>query len=233
MNLTKIEWCHWTINPVVGCPHGCDYCYARRQAKRQKQRCRQCYDFVPHPHLDRLEKLNARQMPRRIFIDSMWDWNADGVRREWIEAIIRKMAECPQHTFQILSKRPDRYSRFIYPENVWLGASIAANSDLNRIEDLIRAAPENLRFLSVEPIHERIDHDFSGLDWVIVGAETGHRKGKVVPDKKWISEIISKARMKRIPVFIKNNARWHQTVREFPVQWGGANHERKRKHRSL
>lgn len=216
MNLTKFEWCEATLNPVCGCPHGCDYCYARRQAKRQKQRCMLCYKFIPHPHLERLDQLTPTQKPRRIFLDSMWDWNANGVKREWLLAILKKIRECPQHTFQILSKRPSRYSRFTYPENVWLGTSIAMDSDLHRIEQLIQAVPNNLRFVSVEPIHERIEHDFSGLDWIIVGAETGHRKGKITPEKQWISEIIEKGKVKKIPVFIKKNVKWNQIIREFP-----------------
>ena len=127
MNITRIEWCDLTLNPVVGCPHGCDYCYAQKQAKRQKQRCKLCYDFVPHPHLERLDQLKPTQKPKRIFLDSMWDWNANGVRREWLEAILEKIKECPQHPFQILSKRPNRYSRLTYPDNPWIGTSVATN----------------------------------------------------------------------------------------------------------
>jgi protein gp37 len=216
MNITRIGWCNATINPCVGCPHGCDYCYARGQAKRAKQRCRLCYEFVPHPHLERLNKLTPGQKPKRIFLDSMWDWNARGVKREWLLAILKKIRECPQHTFQILSKRPARYSRFTYPEHVWLGTSMATNADLHTIDELIQAVPNNLRFVSIEPIHGRIDHDFHGLGWIIIGAETGHRKGKVIPEKPWISEIIKKASAKHIPIFIKDNVNWNQTIREFP-----------------
>jgi hypothetical protein len=112
MNLTKIEWTDWTLNPIVGCNHGCSFCYARKQAKRQKQRCNQCHQFVPHPHLERLKDLSPRQKPKKIFIDSMWDWNSSRVEEEWLMKIIDKMKECSQHTFQILSKRPKGYERF-------------------------------------------------------------------------------------------------------------------------
>ena len=217
MNITRIEWCDVTLNPVVGCPHGCPYCYAKKQAKRQKQRCRLCYDFVPHPHLERLEKLKPTQKPKRIFIDSMWDWNAHGVKREWLRAILKKMRECPQHTFQILSKRPALYSRFSYPENVWLGTSIATNADLHRVQDLLDTGLLNLKFVSVEPIHERIDYPFKNIDWIIVGAETGNRKAKITPEKEWISAIIQNARSEDIPVFIKDNVNWSKRIRNFPV----------------
>lgn len=219
MNIIRTEWCDATINPVVGCPHGCSYCYAKKQAKRQKQRCGHCYQFIPHPHLERLDELKPTQKPKKIFIDSMWDWNANGVKRKWIFKIIEKIRQCPQHTFQILSKRPARYSRFLYPENVWLGTSIATNGDLHRIHELVHASPHNLKFASVEPIHERIDHNFSGIDWIIVGAETGNRKGRIIPEKKWITEIIETARATNTPVFIKQNLQWYKRVRQFPIRW--------------
>lgn len=219
MNITKIEWTDWTINPVVGCPHNCEYCYARKMAKRQKHRCRLCYEFIPHPHLERLEKLNPSQKPKKIFIDSMCDWNANGVKREWIEAILEKMLECFQHTFQVLTKRPARYSRFFYPSNVWLGTSISTNADRHRVTELCNASPNNLRFVSVEPLHEELDFQFSRtINCIILGAETGNRKGKIVPERKWVQEIISNARKNGIPVFIKDNINWHETIREFPDQ---------------
>ncbi len=141
--------------------------------------------FRSHPHLERLEQLNPRQKPKRIFIDSMWDWNAAGVKDEWLQAILAKMRECPQHTFMILSKRPKRYGRFQYPENVWLGTSIATSADCYRVNDLRDLNLHNIRFVSIEPIHEHIDFWFSrkALDWIILGAETGHRKGKIRPKR--------------------------------------------------
>jgi protein gp37 len=187
-------------------------------AKRQKHRCRLCYEFVPHPHLERLEKLNPRQKPKKIFIDSMWDWNAKGVKRDWIKAILAKMRECSQHTFQILSKRPVRYSRFSYPPNVWLGTSISANADKHRVSQLCEASPNNLRFVSVEPLHEELNFGFSKrIDWIIVGAETGNRKGKIVPNRKWVQQIIVNARKNKTPIFIKENVKWNETIREFPT----------------
>jgi protein gp37 len=217
-NQTKIEWCDWTVNPVVGCPHGCSYCYARKQVKRQKQRCQLCYDFVPHPHLDRLEALNARQKPKKIFIDSMWDWNAQGVEEHWLRTILGKMVECSQHTFMILSKRPARYDRFEYPKNAWLGTSVATTADCHRIQQLHSQKLPNICFVSIEPIHEHLNFWFSKkeVDWIILGAETGHRKTRIIPDKEWIASIISNCQSEGIPLFIKNNAGWPEQIRKFP-----------------
>jgi len=175
-----------------------------------------CYKFIPHPHFERLDMLKTTQQPKKIFIDSMWDWNCRGVKEEWILTILDKIKECPQHTFQILSKRPQKYSRFSYPENVWLGTSIATNADTHRIDRLLQTNSENIKFVSIEPIHEKIDCDFSGLDWIIVGAETGNRKDKVIAKKGWIKSVVRDARELGIPVFIKNNAKRNKTIREFP-----------------
>jgi protein gp37 len=215
MNTTKIEWCDKTINPVVGCTHGCPYCYARKMAQRQgKTSC--CYDFKPHPHLERLEQMNEYQKPYKIFIDSMWDWNCKDNDIVWLNAILKKMSECKQHIFQILTKMPNGYSRFKFPPNAWLGTTVTTNADLKKIDQLVAAANGNLKFVSVEPIHSKIDHNFSGIDWIIIGGETGNRKGKILPQEAWIADIISKAAINKIPVFIKDNAKWPQEIKQFP-----------------
>jgi protein gp37 len=215
MGRTKIEWTDDTKNPIVGCTHNCSYCYARQQAKRQKHRCHLCYIFVPHPHLERLDKITPRQKPKKIFIDSMWDWGCSKNERWWLEKILEKMVECQQHTFQILSKRPKFYRKWSFPQNVWLGTSITDNSDTYRIHDLDKAAGSNLQFVSIEPIHQRINFWFSKIDWVIVGAET-RNAGRIIPEEGWIHEIINNCKAENIPLFIKDNVGWPEKIQEFP-----------------
>lgn len=218
MNLTKIEWCNCTLNPIVGCNNGCPYCYARKQAKRQKQRCNLCHQFVPHPHLERLKDLSPRQRPARIFMDSMYDWNGRGVEEEWLLKIINKMKECPQHTFQILSKRPKGYERFEFPPNVWIGVSIATTADCHRVHNLEALKNQNIKFISIEPLHGHIDFWFSKkvIDWLIVGAETGNRKAKITPQSEWVTSILDNARAEGIPIFLKGNLHWPETIRDSP-----------------
>jgi protein gp37 len=231
MNYTKIEWTDRTLNPIVGCPHGCDFCYARKQAKRFLHRCKLCYDFVPHPHLERLEQLNPRQKPKKIFIDSMWDWNAKGVEDSWILAILDKMQECKQHVFQILSKRPIRYNRFEYPLNVWLGTSVCDWKDNYRIHDLLKTPGDNLKFISYEPVHGPLKFwldsektiKYPTIGWIIIGAETGNRKGRIIPETKWIEDVLENARIVDLPIFIKNNVGWPEKIQEFPRSLQGAN----------
>ena len=148
----------------------------------------------------------------------MSDWNSPEVKEEWVVKIIEKMRESPQHTFQVLSKRPKGYARFQFPHNVWLGTSIAKTADCFRVRDLCESAGPNIKFVSIEPIHERIDFWFSKkeIDWIIIGAETGHRKGKIFPEPEWISSVIGNARSEGIPLFIKDNANWPEKIQEFP-----------------
>jgi protein gp37 len=162
--------------------------------------------------------LNPKQKGKKIFMDSMWDWNSVGVKEEWLMKIIKKMVECPQHTFQILSKRPKGYGRFEYPPNVWLGTSIATTSDCHRVRYLAGLKNGNIKFVSVEPIHEKIEFWFSKkqIDWIIIGAETGNKKGKVKAEVEWINSIIKNVRAEGIPLFIKDNVHWHETIRQFP-----------------
>jgi len=214
--MTKIEWTDKTVNPVVGCAHGCPYCYARRQAKRQKQRCKDCYDFKPHAHLERLEQIKPTQKPKRIFINSMWDWNSPGVNPNWNIKILEKFRECHDHIFQILSKAPMGYQYYEFPSNVWLGATVNTDKDAWRIDALIASARGNLKFISYEPAHGPIHHDLKGIDWVIIGAETGNRKGKQPTKKEWVSEIITRCRALGIPVFLKSNLKWPEIIQEFP-----------------
>jgi protein gp37 len=215
MNQTRIEWTDKTVNPVVGCTHNCTYCYAPGFAKRQGlNSC--CYDFFPHPHLDRLDKIKPTQKPKKIFIDSMWDWNCKDNKQVWLTKIIKKFRECPQHTFQILSKKPKGYTKYKFPKNVWVGTTITSNADAHKVDQLVTSNSNNIKFVSVEPIHGNINHNLSGMDWIIIGAETGNRKGKIIPKKVWIKNLTSFGKKHKIPVFIKGNAKWAKEIQEFP-----------------
>jgi len=152
----------------------------------------------------------------------MWDWNSADVETSWLEEIIEKMRECRQHTFQILSKRPKRYARFVYPENVWLGASMSTTYEAYRVLELDKVLGRNIKFVSIEPIHEQIDFWFSKVDWIIVGAETGHRVGKIVPKKEWIEALVFNAKEEGIPIFLKNNLGLPNPIQEFPNSEGRA-----------
>ena len=210
----KIDWTDATINPVVGCTHGCDYCYARRQAKRRKHSCSQCYDFIPHPHLERLDKLNPRQKPKKIFIDSMWDWNCKDNRLDWMYTILAKIRECKQHTFQILSKFPQGYKNYDFPENVWIGATIDTQVRANSILKALKEANAPVKFISFEPLLENLDVDLQGINWIIIGADS--RIGANKPPMEWADNLIIQAKKLNISVFVKENYKYKDRLKAFP-----------------
>jgi protein gp37 len=218
MNKTKIEWCDQTLNPIVGCKNNCNFCYAEKMAGRNLWGCEKCRQFIPHPHFERLDQLKPIQEPKRIFICSMSDWNSKGVEEKWIHPIIDKMTECSQHTFLVLSKIPKGFTKYNFPKNVQLGTSITSWKDIKRLKDLENLKCNNIKFVSIEPLHRPINYwfDKSRIDWLIIGAETGNRKGKIKPEKEWIELIISNARAENIPLFLKDNLKWPEEIREFP-----------------
>lgn len=211
MNKTRIDWCDATVNPVMGCPNGCEYCYARKLNARFKW----IEDWgKPQFFPERLKAFNSKK-PRSIFIDSMSDigtWE-----QEWIEQVIDAIIANPQHRYIALTKRPDMLSkkliaiehkvenRDFYPlfgdRNLFFGISITTQSQADRVCHAVD-------FYSVEPILEPIT-----LPWrsfpkaVIIGAETGNRKGKVIPKKEWIDDLVRQANEHHSAVFMKKSLR--------------------------
>ena len=258
---TKIDWCDATWNPVTGCLHGCEYCYARRIAERfggcwrldlppdtswrgnvgerklmgdyarhNDGKCHvlddpeiECavfdppsgyrgkvkpypYYFSPTFHRYRLGEPQSWKKPRNIFVCSMADLFGEWVPDAWIQEVFEACEAAPQHRYLFLTKNPSRYSR-LYKEgklphliDCWWGASTP------RMDDSYNIGYKT--FASIEPIYE----DFSSAEaplcgWVIIGAETGNRKGKIVPRKEWISTFAKKCEYDGVPVFMKESLR--------------------------
>jgi len=215
MNPTVIEWTIFTWNVIVGCLMGCPYCYARRQAKRFKHRCLKCYRFEPHFHPERLTKPLRVKKQSMIFSDSMGEPFGPWVPREWVEAILDIVRRCPRHTFQFLTKCPAGAKGYTFPANCWIGTSVDRSAALGRL-DILREVTAPLRFVSFEPLLGPMgDFDLRGIDWVIIGAQTG--PGAVKPDSAWVEGIIGACREASVPVFLKNNLRWPDRVQEWPT----------------
>lgn len=202
MNKTKIDWCTHTVNPVVGCTFGCEYCYARKI----NDRFQWIEDWSkPKFYPERLEKLKSKK-PKIIFMNSMSDiadWE-DG----WKDEVFKVIAENPQHIYLFLTKRlKAAYKDIRYPTNVWLGNTITRQKDF--IKEYGRPSGAK-RFYSIEPILEPIrlpknNIPQKNVQWVIVGAETGNRKNKVIPNKGWIIEIKNQCIELGIPIFMKES----------------------------
>ena len=194
---TRIEWCDYSWSPVIGCSGKCPYCYARKMAHRFHR------DFTPHF----VEKNFNRHFPRhpsRIFVNSMSDvseWKID-----WILPVKDRMWEHPEHRFIILTKHSERIYRD-WPSNVLVGASVTDQESY--MAESFQVADGTVNFLSIEPMLGPIDMEEmtcgQTLRWIIVGAETGNRKGKVVPEPEWIDDIYEYATDNDIPLFFKES----------------------------
>lgn len=160
---------------------------------------------------DSLDLPRSWRLPRLIFVNSMSDVFHEEVPLSYIKKIFRVMEECPQHTFQVLTKRPERAHELSaslpWPKNVWLGTSVEDDRVLDRVDHL-RAVPANIRFLSCEPLIGPLTGlKLKGIHWVIVGGESG--PGARPMDEKWVLDIKRRCDTAAVPFFFK--------------QWGGTN----------
>lgn len=224
---TSIEWTDATWNPVAGCTilsPGCTNCYAMRMAARLEAMGQAKYRGLTRKSggrakwtgklfLDRkaLEVPKGWSRPRQIFVNSMSDLFHADVPTDFVAAVWSTMAATPQHTYQILTKRPDRMADVtaalaVLP-NVWLGTSVESADYLDRIDDLrrVRAA---VRFISFEPLLGPVaGADLTHIQWAIVGGESG--PGARTMDAAWVSQIEAACRRHDTAFFFK--------------QWGGKN----------
>lgn len=269
---TKIDWADATWNPVTGCLHGCEYCYARRIAERfggasethNNECCNECqwitegtgeihslnepiydfdngrnapfpFDFDPTFHRYKLDEPQRWKKPRNIFVCSMADLFGDWVPDEWIAEVFAACEKAPQHRYLFLTKNPARYmmmynARYIqqwnerHPEkphrqteeykgvltlpvhdNWWFGSTL----DSMKSRRAMLGCSDHT-FVSIEPLTERMEvglGSFGDDEWIIIGAETGNRKGKVIPRREWVEEIVEAANITGAAVFMKESLR--------------------------
>ena len=245
MNKTKIDWCDSTWNPVTGCLHGCEYCYARGIVERfgGKQKYANIFEenepvigadgkALAYPHSFSPSLLRYRlndyigKQGRNIFVCSMADLFGDWIPDSWIEEVFKACEKAPQHNYLFLTKNPGRYielekdRRLPWADNFWFGSSVTKLSD----RYTWFTEKKFHWFLSVEPILEDLgpmDIDAPKPEWVIVGAETGQRKDKVVPERAWIESLLEECRKYGIPIFMKSSLAdiWgEQLIQEFPKE---------------
>ena len=273
MNKSRIEWLDggYTWNPVTGCLHNCEYCYAKKQTKRFEGKTQPVIDyfavyngnpiyyinnrayketkagdmvvdtypfgFDPTFHRYRLDEPQKIKKPQNIFVCSMADLFGEWVPDEWIRQVFEACEEAPWHRYLFLTKNPRKYDLLIewdHPMNdhIYIGATAtntATFDDYSYKLCNLRTESGHLMvntFLSVEPIQEEIKNDYLDrvryVGWVIIGAETGNRKGKVIPKREWIENIVSECREHNVPVFLKDSLAkiWGgELIQEYP--WGG------------
>ena len=208
---TGIQWTETTWNPVTGCDKispGCKFCYAEFMAITRLQpsgniRYRNGFDLTLHEDLIDLPR--HWRNPRKVFVNSMSDLFHRDVPLEFIQRVFTTMNECPQHTFQVLTKRSDvtlqHTSHLTWSENIWMGVSVENQNYTNRIDDL-RQVPAYVRFLSLEPLLSPLPNlNLDGIHWVIVGGESGsfHRP----LDVEWVRDIRNQCMIANVPFFFK------------------------------
>jgi len=233
---SSIEWTDSTWNPVVGCTKvssGCANCYAERMAKRlsaisKSQRARGSnpgrganYEhvvnskgrwngkvFLDH---DAVEDPLSWRLPRTIFVNSMSDLFHEDVPLDFIQRVFDVMNRCPQHIFQVLTKRPHTTAKYAHhlnwTSNIWMGTSVEDAKVTHRVHEL-RKVPAAVRFLSVEPLLGPIPQlPVKDIHWVIVGGESG--PGSRPIEEHWVCQIRDRCERYEVPFFFK--------------QWGGVN----------
>lgn len=223
MNKTKIEWTDFSWNPITGCKHGCWYCYAKKLSQRFKKIFPN--GFEPSFYPERLKEPWELKKPSKIFVCSIADLFAPWTPAEWVYRVFDSMLGCPGHTFQLLTKNPERINSVLdgyvpnwktLPQNFWVGTTVTGeNGDWKNIEEIKRVNAK-VRFASFEPLLGLIPGEIclDGLQWVIIGKLTGSKRVKL--DNYWVLRILNEARSHDIPVFVKNNVGWSEKIQEFP-----------------
>jgi protein gp37 len=203
VNKTRIEFCDYTWNPVVGCRHGCEYCYARGIFQRF-HRHRLGFEWTdPHLLPERLGEPHRVQRPSLVFVGSMTDLFGDWAPKEWIEAVLAVVREANRHTFAFLTKNPARYQEFHFPENVWLGATATNQTMADRALDALGVFEgKSVRYLSCEPLLEPIRLTRCP-EWVGIGARTGRKPFH--PPEEWVEILTADARRGGAAVFLKRS----------------------------
>jgi protein gp37 len=213
---SRIEWTECTWNPVTGCTRislGCLHCYAERMARRLQAmgqpNYRHGFRLTLHPHMLDLP-LHWRR-PRMIFVNSMSDLFHKDVPFGFIERVFDVMRRASQHCFQVLTKRSERLMqlspKLLWPDNVWMGVTVE-NADYSFRIGHLRHTGAAVRFVCFEPLlGPAPDMDLRGIDWVIVGGESG--PGARPMPREWVTDIRDQCLARDLPFFFK--------------QWGGVN----------
>ena len=213
--LSSIEWTEATWNPLTGCTKispGCKHCYAERMSLRLQAMGQPNYanGFELTLHEGMLAAPLRWRKPKRVFVNSMSDLFQNGVPLDFIRNVFKVMKLANQHQFQVLTKRSDRLvelsGKLQWTPNIWMGVSVENQKYTFRIDHL-RQTGARVKFLSLEPLLGPLTNlDLSGIDWVIVGGESGPKARLMAP--AWVKDIRDQCVEAGVAFFFK--------------QWGGA-----------
>jgi protein gp37 len=246
-----IEWTSHTWNPFVGCSiksAGCVNCYAMALAERLQKMGQDAYRgttettktgktvWTGRINQSKLDKPAKIKQPSVIFVNSMSDFFHENATDLMRMSALSVMERENRHQYQILTKRPENIAKFMqnmgisaFPDNIWIGATVESGLVKSRIDE-IRRIPAKIKFLSIEPLIQPIgEADFSGIDWVISGGESGpnSRQMKV----EWVAEVHEMAKKHGVRHFFKqyglpqNNPLWNEALKlgEHPARYVSQN----------
>jgi protein gp37 len=224
----SIEWARWSWNPVTGCRHNCPYCYARDLANR-------LYDpklkFEPalwpaRLHAPRNVKVPADKIAavvgdgpharaertglKSVFVCSMADLFGRWVPAEWIEAVLAEVRAAPQWNFLFLTKFPIRMAEFNFPDNAWVGTTVDCQARVANAEKAFRKVRAGVKWLSVEPLIERLKFtDLGAFQWLVIGgASKSSRTAEWHPPLQWVVDLRKQAEAAGLAVYFKTNLLW-------------------------
>lgn len=216
MGTTKIEWTDATWNPVTGCTKtsaGCAHCYAEVMARRLKAMGVEKYKngFQVTIHEDVLNEPKKWRKPRTIFVCSMSDLFHKDVPFEFVDKVMQVIKDTPHHRYQLLTKRAERLEEYFknreVPENVWIGVTVEVQTAKSRINALRTIKDASIRFLSCEPLLEDLGElDLTGIDWVIVGGESGLQARPM--KEEWVKGIKAQCDAAEKAFFFKQWGTW-------------------------
>ena len=213
MNKTAISWTQMSWNPTTGCSKvsaGCKNCYAEKIALELQARGKRSYsngfELTLQPY--RLNQPRELTEPTLIFANSMSDLFHEAIRLEYIQAAFKVMNKCPQHTFQILTKRSGNLLKYapelVWSDNIWMGVTVENDEVLYRIDDL-RKVPAKIKWLSLEPLLCPLPNlNLNEIEWGVVGGE--HADDFRPMDIAWVRDIRDQCLAQNVPFFFKQYA---------------------------
>lgn len=188
------------MNLVIGCTIGCSYCYARNNVRRFHM----TEDFSRPEYFPGKLRLMDRKRPQNLLLTGMSDfsdWNP-----EWREEVFARIARNPQHQYIFLTKRPEKIQFSTELDNVWFGVTVTSAKEKGRIQAMREHIRAKHYQVSFEPMFDDIGEvDFTRIEWIVVGTETGRRKGKSESKPEWVWNLTDQAHSSGIPVFMKED----------------------------
>jgi protein gp37 len=235
-----VDWASWTWNPLTGCWHNCDYCYARAIANDERMAEAYPKQFEPCFHEARLKapantpfpKVLERPQDRNVFTCSMADLFGKWVPDEWIARVFEQVSQYQQWNFLFLTKFPQRLRSVCddllkgFPSNAWVGTTVDSQARVKTAQEAFRGLRAKVRWLSVEPMQERLTFtDMTMFDWLVAGGKSAssfNGTPEFQPEWEWVEHLLNQARAAELKIYFKENLK--TMPKEVP--WGDERRKR-------